>query len=262
MTEAELDQRYMAACAIAREAGDLARRLFDQRQPGTWSLKGAQDYLTEADTQVEALILSRLRTSFPNDAIVAEESGGSPGSHCWLIDPIDGTANFARGLAQWCVSIGFVLDNKPVIGVLDAAKLGDFYAARKGHGATLNGLPMKASTIDKMEEARLEMSWTRRRPLAGYLATLEKVTEAGASFIRMGSGALAMAAVAAGRSDAYVEPHINAWDIAAATVMVEEAGGWVSNFFGEPDCYKKGAPVMAVAPGIAAEMREMTGISS
>lgn len=261
MTEEELDLRYLAACAIAREAGDLARLLYETRKPGTYSLKGAQDYLTEADGAVERLILERLRASFPRDSVVAEESGGEIGPLCWVIDPIDGTANFARGIDHFCVSIGLVEDRRVMVGAIAAPAEGDFYAARRGHGATRNGVRMAVSPVNDMALARVELGWSPRRPAEAWLAMARAVLGAGASFARGGSGSLGLAYVAAGRNDGYAELFIHSWDVAAALLMVEEAGGWVSDFFAG-DGFARGNPVLAAAPGIASELRRLTGIGA
>ena len=252
--------RCLAACAIAREAGEVARRMFETRQTGTYSLKGHQDVLTEADTAVERLITSRIAEAFPEDSCVGEEGGGAYTSQVWVIDPIDGTANFARGVGHFCVSIAFVRDGEPVIGAIYAPMHGELFAARRGAGATVNGRPMGVSGTTDIREAMIEVGWSPRRPMPDHLALLQRITATGAGFRRGGSGALGLAYVAAGRSDGYCELHMHPWDVLAGWVMVEEAGGRVSDFLGN-DGLRNGNVVLAATPGLAETLALASGFS-
>ncbi|MBT9292929.1 inositol monophosphatase family protein [Prosthecodimorpha staleyi] len=260
MDDRALALRLHAACSIATEAGALARRLFLERPQGDYALKGPQDYLTEADGAVEALVRARLAAVFPDDGMIGEETGGSAAAATWIVDPIDGTANFARGVPHFCVSIGLLVDGRPELGAIAAPMQSELYAARRGQGATLNGRPIRAASTGALAEAVVELGWSPRRPAADYLALTERVLASGASVRRAGSGTLGLAYVAAGRSDGYAELHIRAWDVLAALVLVAEAGGLTSDFFAEPD-WLAGAPVLAAAPGIGTALSEMVGIS-
>lgn len=240
----ELDQRELALYAIAREAGELARRRFLDRSSFTVKFKGPQDFITEADGEVENLILSRLRAAFPEDTHLGEETGGKPGRRAWVIDPIDGTSNFARGIAHWCVSIAFVEDGQIRLGAIYQPMSREMFAAREGKGATLDGVAMKVTTTARIEEAAIELGWSKRRPNKDYTDTGLRLLEAGASFRRCASGALGLAAVAAGRTDAYFERHINSWDCLAGILMVREAGGWTNDFLAGEGMLK-GNPILA-----------------
>jgi len=260
MAEGELHARFEAACAIAREAGGLAKELFRARKPGTFSLKGYQDYLTEADGQVERLIADRISKQFPGDTFVGEEGGGEFGARTWIVDPIDGTANFARGIPRFCVSIAMVEAGQPAIGVIYDPMMGELFAARSGRGATLNSQPIHVSITTNANEATVELGWSPRRPMAEYAEMLARVVATGAGVNRSGSGALALAYVAAGRIDGYAELHINAWDALAGILLIKEAGGWVSDFLAN-DGLRKGNALLASTPALSAMLREATGIS-
>ncbi|HEX9463121.1 MAG TPA: inositol monophosphatase family protein [Alphaproteobacteria bacterium] len=255
----ELNKRFLAAAAIAREAGDLARRLFESRSAGTYQLKGHQDFLTEADGAVERLVVSRIADAFPGDTCVGEEGGGAYSPQTWVVDPIDGTANFARGVAQFCVSIAFVHDDQTAIGVICNPMAGELFAARRGAGATLNGRPMRVSALADIRQAMVEVGWSARRPMEDHLALLHRVTATGAGFRRSGSGALGLASVAAGRIDGYCELHMQPWDVLAGLLLIEEAGGWTSNFFAN-DGLRRGNFVLACAPAFKDVLIQATGL--
>lgn len=226
----DLDRRELALLAIAREAGELARRHFIARDKMVVTFKGPQDFLTQADGEVERLIVDRLHAAFPEDTHLGEETGGTPGARVWVTDPIDGTANFARGTPHFCVSIAYVENDEILLGAIYQPMSHEMFAARKGRGATLNGRPMKTSTTAKMDESAIELGWSKRRPNADYTDTALRVLEAGGTFRRCASGALGLASVADGRTDAYFERHINSWDCLAGILMVNEAGGWCNDF--------------------------------
>jgi myo-inositol-1(or 4)-monophosphatase len=258
IADAELSKRFLAACAIAREAGDLARQLFESRSAGTYQLKGHQDFLTEADGAVEKLVVGRIAETFPDDSCVGEEGGGSYSARTWVVDPIDGTANFARGVTQFCVSIAFVQDERTTIGAICNPMAGELFAARRGGGATLNGNPMRVSPLTDIRQAMIEVGWSARRPMQDHLALLQRVTATGAGFRRGGSGALGLASVAAGRIDGYCELHMQPWDVLAGLLLIEEAGGWTSNFFAD-DGLRRGNFVLACAPAFKDVLTKAAG---
>lgn len=259
MTPNELDARLEAAVATARSAGDLARQLFKTRKPGTFTLKGYQDFLTEADGRVERFIAERLAAAYPGDAFVGEENGGAYGTTTWVVDPIDGTANFARGIPRFCISIALVSAGRPVVGVIYDPMADEMFAARLGGGARLNGEPMAVSATTDMRQSTIELGWSPRRPMTEYVAVIGKVVATGAGIMRSGSGALGMAYVAAGRSDGYGELHINAWDVLAGILLVQEAGGWTNDFLAR-DGLRQGNPVLGCTPALKDALVAATGI--
>jgi myo-inositol-1(or 4)-monophosphatase len=253
-----LAARFETALVLAAEAGTMALQM--RPPPGAASaiLKGTQDWLTEADGAVERFLSERLAAAFPADGFQGEEGGKArQGTLRWVVDPIDGTANYARGSTRFCVSLALMEHRTPLIGVVVAPAVHETFAAFLGGGATLNGVAIRAAETADMARAVVEVGWSHRRPTADYTAMIQRVMEAGAAPRSSGSGALGLADVAAGRSDAYIELHINLWDVAAALVLLGEAGAHVSPFLeGEgPDL---GNPIMACAPGIATELMRVT----
>ena len=258
MTEGELDAREKALAEITREASELARRLFSN--PQGVKLKGKQDYITAADGEVERLIVGRIAERFPQDAVLGEEGGAKGKSDAvWIIDPIDGTANFAHRIPHFSISIGFLSEGDPKLGTIAAPMYGEVYRARRGRGAFCNERRMKVSEPADMNRAIIELGWSVRRPARAYTGLLERVLGSGATFLRAGSGALGLAYVADGRTHGYCELHINAWDVAAGVLLVEEAGGWVNDFFAG-DALAEGNPVLACAPGLKEALVGITGV--
>ncbi|MBV8473945.1 MAG: inositol monophosphatase [Hyphomicrobiales bacterium] len=250
--ERALATRFHVACALARTAGDVARRRFLDRDSFTVGFKGPQDFLTEVDGEVERLIATRLHEMFPEDGFIGEEGEGRvgrAGAPTWVVDPIDGTANFARGAPHFCISIAAVLDHEVEIGVIYDPMVDELFAARRGGGATLNGLAIRAAATSDLKTAAIEVGWNMRSGADAFLGLAGRIIATGASMVRSGSGALGLAYVAAGRRDGYVENHMNAWDCLAAIALIKEAGGYVSNFL-HGDGLRKGNSILACAPGV------------
>jgi myo-inositol-1(or 4)-monophosphatase len=254
-----LSARFFAAEAMARQLGVLAMSYFTDEKSLGISMKGSQDWLTEADGRVETAFRAMIAATFPDDTVMGEEQGGATGEALWIIDPIDGTANFARGDRSWCVSIGFLANGVPTLGVIYAPALGEMWLARVGHGATLNGAPIRCSSTTDMARASVEVGWSPRRPIDDYLALVGDYFRKGASVKRSASGALGLAHVANGRTDAYAELHINAWDVAAGVVIAAEAGAILSPFF-TGDWAGGGNPIVAVTPPLASDIMPALGL--
>ncbi len=249
----------MIACAVARDAGALQKRRFLDRETMIYKFKGPQDYLTATDGEVEKLVRTRLLEAFPEDTFLGEEDGGQVSDCTWVVDPIDGTSNFARGIPYFCVSIAFVLRGKAVLGVIYQPMSDELYSAATGQGATLNGEPIKTSNTTQLDKSLIEVGRASRQPQEAYLGMLDKVMRSGAGIRGAGSGALAIANVATGRVDACFENHMYAWDCLAGLVLVEEAGGRVSDFLAG-DGLLKGNQILAAAPGMADEISSLLGV--
>jgi myo-inositol-1(or 4)-monophosphatase len=243
--EAELDFAVSAAAAAGSVLMDHYERLerIDH--------KSASDVVTEADHLSEELVIAAIRTRFPDDAILAEESGahaassgaaqaGSrsarpaaeaprPNGRTWVIDPLDGTVNYANGLPVFCVSIGLVVDGRPVAGaVLDPTRDETFAASADGP-ALLNGRPIRASAKDKLSDYVISLSLSGRSVVSRARAIRKEVRVSRS----MGSASLALAYVGNGRFDAFIqETSLSLWDIAAAGLIAERAGATVTNFAG------------------------------
>lgn len=210
---------------LIAKAAARALEGFAKRQAGQFTLKGPQDFLTETDLAVEDLIRAEIAAAFPDDAILGEEGGGTPAHATWVIDPIDGTANFARGVPHFCVIIAFCVEGECLLGAIAHPVLNETYLARSGRGAFKNDAPIHVSATTDMGQACIEMGWSRRHPVARYLEAQSFVLETGANLRRGGSGGLALAYVAEGRSDGYLELTMNSWDCLAGLLLVQEAGG-------------------------------------
>jgi myo-inositol-1(or 4)-monophosphatase len=244
------DRRLALGCAVAREAGTLALAAFrDRSQLPSHTFKGHQDYLTATDAEVERLVRNRIAAAFPADSVFGEEAGGNFGSDTWVVDPIDGTANFARGIPHFCISIAFVQNGRTELGVIYQPATDELYTARRGGGAVLNGRTISVSGMVTISQAIVEAGWSTRRPLGAYIALVERLFAAGAQVQRAGSGALGLAYVADGRLDAYCELHTNAWDALAGLLLVEEAGGAINDFLAN-DGLRRGNPVLACTPAL------------
>lgn len=254
---AALARRHAFAVELAEAAG--AKALSLQPPPGApeATLKGTQDWLTVADGAVEAFVAEALAAEFPEDAFMGEETGASrAGGLLWVVDPIDGTSNFARGTPRFCVSIGLLDGRVPVVGAVHAPVLRETFAAMQGAGATLNGKPIKAASTTDLARAQIECGWSHRRPNEGFYGLTRGVMDRGAMLRAGGSGTLGLTDVACGRTDAYLELHINLWDVAAAISILTEAGAVVSDFTAG-NGMTEGNPIFAAAPGIAAALGEI-----
>ena len=252
--------RFTAAQTIARDLGAFALSYFNDRDKLGITMKGAQDWLTVADGKVEALFRERIAELFPGDGVLGEEQGGGDAECLWIIDPIDGTANFAHGDRQWCISIGYLEKGVPEFGIIFAPAMDEMYLGRRGHGATMNGKALKPADTTDMARATLEIGWSNRRPLDNYFALVRSAYGLGANVKRGASGALGIVHVALGRTDGYVEVHINAWDVAAGVVIAQEAGAYINDFFAHPNALKDGNPILCAAPGIASALRTLAGM--
>ena len=249
-----LQRRLETATELAAEAGALALRMRPPLGQMVGTLKHPQDWLTEADGAVERFLSELLAAAFPDDGFQGEEGGVSRGGSLrWVVDPIDGTANYVRGASRWCVSLGCIEDRTPLIGVIDAPALGERFAAHQGGGATLNGAPIHAAATADLARAAIEIGWSPRRPNADFLALCERVLATGATVRLGGSGAMGLADVAAGRLDGYAEIHINLWDVAAGLAILAEAGASLSDFM-QGEGPTAGNPLVACAPAIAAAL--------
>ncbi|TLU73633.1 inositol monophosphatase [Lichenicoccus roseus] len=263
MQSSALNQRLEAASEIVAEAATLAMRMRPAAGSFTGNLKGAQDWVTEADGAVEALIAGRLRTLFPDDGFKGEETGesaeGAGAALRWVVDPIDGTSNYARGRDRWAVSLGLMDGDRPVLGLVAAPVLRETFMAREGGGATLNGAPIRPADTADMRRAMVEVGWSPKVTAEAHAALTGRIVALGAAPRTGGCGAIALVEIACGRLDAYIEPFINVWDVAGALPVLAEARVRVSPFL--RDGGMTGAwPILAATPGIAAAVSAASGI--
>ena len=255
-----LDAREALCRDMILAAGQLALEGFKAAKEDRTAMKGPQDFLTETDGMVERYLRSRIEQTFPQDGFLGEETGGTPGDNLWVVDPIDGTANFARQIPHFCISIAFVSQGIVEIGGIYNPGLDELHFARRGMGATRNGNPIQVADTVDYQRACVELGWSNRLPNIRYLDALSHILTQGANVRRGASGALGLAFVADGRSDGYAELHMHPWDCLAGLLMVREAGGVTAPFL-ELDGLAKGGGVLAACPGIAPGMSEATGIA-
>lgn len=234
----------LKAAEIAREGGAQLREFFAQGVATEY--KGDVDLVTIADRTVEKFIRTRLSEVFPDHGIYGEEGTRErlDAEFRWYVDPLDGTTNFAHGFPQFCVSMG--LEQRPAgtaddaDGTLVAAVIYDpmrdeLYTAERGQGAHLNGKPIKVSKVPELAEALLSTGFpSRKRHASPNVHFYQEFTLRSHGVRRAGSAALDLAYVAAGRLDAFWEFNLNPWDTAAGILLVEEAGGKVTDFSGHP----------------------------
>jgi myo-inositol-1(or 4)-monophosphatase len=255
-----LTRRLEIAARLVTEAGALAMTMRPPPGGQAGTLKGPQDWVTAADAAVEQFLSSGLAEALPDDGFQGEEGGiARGGSLRWVADPIDGTANFARGGRRFCISLGCLEDRTPLIGVIAAPALDEIFIAMKGGGARLNGAAIHAAQTTDPAHAIIEVGWSLRRSNQEFLKLCGVLLAQGVTLRHGGSGALALADVAAGRIDAYTELHINLWDVAAGLVILSEAGAALSPFMrGEGPV--TGDRLLACAPGLAHALAAATGV--
>jgi myo-inositol-1(or 4)-monophosphatase len=222
------------ALRAARAAGRV--HLSRLRRISVTRKTNALDLVTEADREAEAEVIKIIRRAFPDHAILAEESGvgGAVSEHRWIIDPLDGTTNFAHGYPQFCVSIAYERRGRIELGVVYDALKRECFTARRGNGARLNGKPIHVSRPRRLADTILATGfpYDRRERRRFYLAFWEAFMMRTQAIRRAGAAALDMTYVACGRTDGFWEFGLKAWDVAAGALIVREAGGRVSNMDG------------------------------
>lgn len=226
------------AVKLALGAGKIQRAKWGKRLDIRW--KQATDPVTEVDHASEVLIVKGITRAFPSHAILGEEGGvqgaaAKDAEYSWVVDPLDGTVNYSHALPNFCVSIGVLRRGKPVVGVVHAPALGELYVAVKGEGATLNGRPIRVSKQKEPLHALLASGFAyTARDNGENLREWVDVMRSFQAMRRFGSAALDLSWVACGRFDAFWEYGLKPWDTAAASLIVQEAGGLVSGLDGKP----------------------------
>ncbi|MBA8841845.1 inositol monophosphatase family protein [Ochrobactrum sp. RH2CCR150] len=257
MTPPDLNARFAVAKEMALEAGDIAMNYF--RNPSTLGtrFKGLHDLVTEADFAVDRHIRQAIQAQFPEDGILSEELGGTNAPHLWVIDPIDGTQNFARGIGHFAISIAFVSHGRCEIGVVYNPATKELFCSQRGRGAFLYDTRLSVRTPTGPEDAVIDAGYSTKRPVSDYIALLGRLTSASFGFVQNGSAAIGLAHVAAGRLDGYCELLLQSWDVMAGALLVEEAGGRVSGFLPGDDL-TEGKPIIACTPGLYTSLLSIT----
>ncbi|NNK77305.1 MAG: inositol monophosphatase [Litoreibacter sp.] len=215
------------AIAVCKEAGVRAVEYFADRSALVVDQKGAQDWVSEADRNVETFIRQRIAAAWPEDGIFGEEHAATAGKSGfdWVIDPIDGTTNFVNGIPAWTIVLAGVSQGQTQVGVIHDPNVDETYVAIRGGGSTLNGSGMQVASGVALEDGTVAVGYSNRVETRNVLPIVADLVARGAMFHRNASGALSLAYVAAGRLLGYVEEHMNAWDCLAGQLLIAEAGG-------------------------------------
>jgi myo-inositol-1(or 4)-monophosphatase len=231
----ERPQFVPAMAEIAREAGALLMGYFHRRVKVEY--KGDVDLVTEADRASEALITKRIRERWPGHNIMGEEGTRSEqgSEYRWYVDPLDGTTNFAHGYPVFCVSLGLEQKDERVAAVVFDATRDEMFTAEKGGGAFLNGQPIHVSSVGNLAECLVATGFpSHKRHKNPNIFFYHQITLKTHGVRRAGSAALDLCDVASGRFDGFWEFNLNPWDTAAGVLIVQEAGGRVTRFDGQP----------------------------
>ncbi|MCL4470946.1 MAG: inositol monophosphatase family protein [Sulfuricella sp.] len=244
------------AVKAARRAGQIINRASQNLDSLTVKHKSFNDFVSEVDQKAEDAIKEILLEAYPKHAILAEESGAQGDSeYQWIIDPLDGTTNFLHGFPQYSVSIA--MQHKGVLthGVIYDPSRNDLFTATRGAGAFLNDRRLRVSRCEYLKDALIGTGFPFRNfaHLDAYLGIFRELMQKTAGLRRPGSAALDLAYTAAGRFDGFWEFDLNAWDIAAGALMVQEAGGLVGDFKGEPG-YLQSGNILAGNPKVFVQL--------
>lgn len=250
-----MTDRSQIAQDIARSGGALALDYFRRLETLTIEDKGPQDFVSEADKDVETHVRALIAEAFPEDGIVGEEDLPKPSQsgYTWVIDPIDGTANFIAGIPAWVVVIAVVHETQTQIGVTHDPIHDETYVAIKGQGAWLNDVPLVCPADASLSRGSISTGFSKRISGAATLAVIRSILEQDGVFHRNASGALSLAYVAAGRLNGYIEEHMNAWDCLAGQLLIAEAGGQVEAQSAQ-DMIADGGRVVAGSTGVFADL--------
>ena len=221
------------AIRAARSAGDLIQRSSENIERLTIHNKSKNDFVTEVDRMAENEIINIIKSAYPEHSILAEESGEQKGNdYTWIIDPLDGTTNYIHGYPQYAVSIALKNKEKIEVGVIYDPLRDELFTAEKGGGATLNNRRIRVSKQANLSTALIGTGFPFKFPqhLDAYIEMFKALTPATAGIRRGGSAALDLAYLSAGRLDGFWEIGLKPWDMAAGVLLVQEAGGVVTDF--------------------------------
>lgn len=263
MTDRDLEVRYQAACAVTREAGLLARGYLERKADLGIEAKGTQDLVSLADKAAEDLIRERLSRAFPDDAFVGEEGGADDikaGQGVWIIDPIDGTMNFLRGVPYWSTVVAFMVDGVTEIGITADPTHDQLFRCRRGHGAMRDSTPIQVSGQTDTKRSVCGHTFSFKMEVAPYVKMTGSLLEQGCDHRRMGSTALMLCHVADGRLDGCVTLRCSSWDVVAGLALVREAGGVATEWTSKFGLTEPGA-VLACTPGLRTVVERASGLT-
>ena len=239
------------AVRAARVAGNIIAKGFENQSELNVEAKGSNDFVTRIDKEAEQAIISKIQQSFPDHSFIGEEGGVVAGDDDfkWIIDPLDGTTNFIKGIPHFAVSIALMHKGRLDQAVIFDPIRGELFTASRGAGAQLNGFRIRASKAKELDQTILAtaLPFKDKTSLPAYIDSFTKIYSKAGDIRRCGSAALDLAYVAAGRYDGYWEKGVKPWDIAAGELMVREAGGLVTDYNGGNDPMHKGEIVAGSA---------------
>jgi myo-inositol-1(or 4)-monophosphatase len=247
------------AVKAARRAGNVINRGARDIDLLTITSKGPKDFVSEVDREAERMIVETLLASYPDHAILAEEGtakgDNADAENVWIIDPLDGTTNFLHGFPQYCVSIALAQRGLVTQGVVYDPVRNDLFTATRGRGAFLNDRRIRVSRRQHLRDCLIGTGFPFRDGsyLDTYLRMMKTMIEQTAGLRRPGAAALDLAYVAAGFYDGFWEVGLNAWDVAAGSLLIQEAGGLIGDLAGDSD-FLHGGQVIAATPKVFAQM--------
>ncbi|MGI9213907.1 MAG: inositol monophosphatase family protein [Methylococcaceae bacterium] len=256
-----MDPMLNIAVRAARAAGDIITRSMDRVEHLTITLKGRNDFVTEIDKQAENEIINILNRAYPSHGFLGEEGGvqgPSQAEYLWVIDPLDGTTNFLHGFPHFCVSIGLLYRGRPEQAVIYDPLKQELFTASRGGGAMLNHRRIRVAKQTSLKNALLGTGFPFKDQthLEAYLAMFKAMMNDTAGIRRAGSAALDLAYVASGRIDGFWELGLKKWDIAAGILLIQEAGGIVTDLEGREGYFESGN-ILTANPKLHQAMREV-----
>jgi len=256
MTDVEI------AIEAARRGAEVLLNYWENLGKEDADLKSRHDWVSAADRESEQAIVASIRAHHPDDAFLGEEGGSSAGStaRTWIIDPLDGTSNYLQHFPVWSVSIALRQNDETTVGVIYEPLRDLFFTAERGAGAFRNGARMRVSTQEAVEGSFLATGFPFRAQeyIETYVAIFTDVIRISKGVRRAGSAALDLAYTAAGVFDGFFEMHLAAWDVAAGSLLVTEAGGVVTDFSGGQRWLERGN-IVGASPRVQAELLEIIG---
>jgi myo-inositol-1(or 4)-monophosphatase len=255
-----MDRRREVARRAALAAGAFVRERFTSGRTGSIIVKGQNDFVTEVDTASEAMIKDMLGAGFPSIGFLAEESAEpQEKGDCWIIDPLDGTTNFIHRYQSIGISIALWEGDRVTLGCVYDPLRDELFEAGLGAGASLNGHPIRVSGAERLEASLIGTGFPFSVPehLDAYLGAFRQLFYGCRDMRRAGAAVLDLSHVAAGRLDGFWELYLKPWDMAAGALIVREAGGTVSDFFGQENFLESGN-IVAASPAIFSRLVEVT----
>jgi myo-inositol-1(or 4)-monophosphatase len=246
------------AVRAARQAGTVIAKGFENREKLNPEIKGENDYVTQIDKDAELSIINKIRQSYPSHSFLGEEGGaieGEDDTFKWIIDPLDGTTNFIKGIPHFSVSIALMYKGRLDQAVVFDPIRGELFTASRGNGAQLNGYRIRINPVKTLANTILGTAFPfkQRERLANFTTQFSEILQQAGDIRRSGSAALDLAYVASGRFDGYFEAGLKPWDMAAGELIVKEAGGIITDFQGGMDQMQSG-DIVAGSPRVVQEL--------